>query len=87
MRGLGAKTVGAGLGGTSCCFWFGFLEFEIETESWGSVSAGAGKSGFSGARLSRSCWNPCRRFWVKEGVGAGCGSRAIPSVTQPQHPG
>ena len=69
MRGLGAKTVGAGLGGTSCCFRFGLLEFEIETESWGSVSTGAGKSGFSGARLSRSCWNPCRRFWVKGGRG------------------
>lgn len=71
-EGLGAEMVGAGLGGTSRCFRFGFLAFEIETKSWGSVSAGVGNSGFSGARLSGSCWNLCRRFWVKEGAGAGC---------------
>ena len=30
--------MGAGLGGTSRCFQFGFLAFEIETKSWGCLS-------------------------------------------------
>ena len=88
----GWKPEQGGVGNTSCCFRFGFLGFEIETKSQGSASAGAAPfppgvcispllvpgPQSTEARLSGSCWNPCRTLWIIKWAGAGHWEPGLP---------